>query len=171
VILVDLEQYDYALQAYNNGLESIMKIERYEEDMLYYLLHLNLGEVLMLSGDAKNSESHYQKVIDLSEKYNHDYSFPDMLLMLVDFHKSNNDFEKACYFYDKFYNRNSNIQPATALLNEKKDKESIKKELSQLKQLRDTNQVLLRRLTQIQQASENNEMKVNIDLDQRLTKA
>ncbi len=56
VILVELEQYDYAVQAYNNAFDSMKNVQNYEEDMIYYLLLLNYGEVLMLNDKIEESE-------------------------------------------------------------------------------------------------------------------
>jgi EAL domain-containing protein (putative c-di-GMP-specific phosphodiesterase class I) len=171
VVLVELEKYDYAVQAYDNAFDSIKRIESYEDDMMYYLLHLNYGEVLMLMGDIKQSEIYYLKAIELSEKYNHDYTFGDMLLMLVDYYKKSGNYEQACTYYDKYFNRNTKAEPVSVLLNEKKGKAEIKKELSQMKQLRDTNQILLKRLAQMQQLTDKSDVKVHLELQNRLTNA
>ena len=146
VILVELEEYDYALQAYDNAFEVIKKLDDYEGDMIYYILHLNYGEALLLSDKVDLAEPYYLKAIDLSERYNHDYSFSELLIMLVDYYKRVGNYEKACYYYDKYFNKNKKASKVSELLNEKKDKEDIRKELSQLKHLRDTNQVFAKEI-------------------------
>ncbi|MCH4889305.1 EAL domain-containing protein [Acidaminobacter sp. JC074] len=171
VILVDLEEYKYALQAYDNAFNAIKNMEGYEEDMLYYLLHLNYGEVLMLSGKLEESEKYYLKAIALSEKYDHDYPFSDLLLMLVDFYKKSGNYQKACEYYDRFFSRNTKAEPIQDQLGQKKDKDEIKKELSQLKQLKDTNHILLKRLNQLQQLSEKSELQDHFELQNALTAA
>lgn len=171
VILVDLEKYDHAIQAYDNAFHAIKRIDDYEEDMMYYLLNLNYGEALMLNQEIEKSETYYLKAIELAEKYNHDYTFGDMLLMLVNYYKKNKNYEKACYYYDKFFKKSENTHVANTLLNEHKDKEEIKVELSQLKKLRDTNQVLLKRLTQMQIMSDTSDVKIHLELQHDLTEA
>ncbi|MGB3368084.1 MAG: EAL domain-containing protein [Acidaminobacteraceae bacterium] len=171
VILVELDKYEYALQAYDNAFQAIKRSPDYEEDLMYYLINLNYGEVLMLNNEINRSEVYYLKAIELADKYNHDYTFGDMLLMLVDYYKKNKNYEKACYCYEKYFKKSDKSHPISTLLNEQKNKEQIKVELSQLKNLRDTNQVLLKRLTQMQKMSDTSDVKIHIELQQDLSEA
>jgi EAL domain-containing protein (putative c-di-GMP-specific phosphodiesterase class I)/Tfp pilus assembly protein PilF len=171
VILVNLEEYERAEKAYLNALDTIKKIDEYKSSMIFFLININLAEIYMFLKDDDLSEDYFNRAHKLEEDYQHDYPFTDLLMMMADHHKKNNEFDKACQYYEKYINRYSNLQDIRPKL--KSDDSNLQGDLRLLQTLRDTNKLLLRRLTTYQMMHHEKALTTSIEqqLEDDLNKA
>jgi len=168
-VLHGLELYSEAINAYKSAIDVVKHKDNYKEDMMYYLILMNIGEAYMEMDNFASAEPYFTEAIDLSERYGHEYNFGSILQVLIDFYKKKGDFEKAVKYYEKVHALKENTSQIQIKKDDKDD--LVREKLSQLDQLRKTNDFLLKRLHEVEQANAKNDDHLKLELQDQLKTA